>query len=249
MAGSDYGLLLENPRRRRRKGGRKGRRRARRRNPVQSVRRRRTRKPVSVSTWRASGFARNPRRRRRRSGSRSRRRSSSRRRNPFKIPGLGGLGTAFTKGAALFGAEFVGDIFSRALGRFVPPLTRFGGTPAVRQGIARLLVGTVGDMVLSKLKFIPRGVREAFGPINIASGLVALTYPMRERLLAGTLKLPQLSDYEVADYEVADYEVADYRDRLLGTYQGPDQMFGESPYEDEDELSLADSGDPYSHYN
>lgn len=214
MDASDYGVLLENPRRRRRRRlhgaalaawrrkrargrrryshgavsprgfatPRRRRRRSRRRGHVSSVVSRATGRPVSRSTWRASGFRRNPRRRR------------YHRRNPAFLGklGLGNLGGTFMRAGGLFGAELLGDLAVRALGRFTP-LGKIGKTPATRQGIGRILVGTVGTMVLNKLPFVPQVVKNQFGAINIASGLIALTYPMREKLLQDTLKLPQLS--------------------------------------------------------
>lgn len=153
----DYELLLENPRKRRRRRARRRptRRKARRRSPRRRTRRRSRSTTITV---------RNPRRR-------SRRRAAAR--------GIfGGLQQALTGGVSIASADFAGDLLTRAIVRFTPVLNFIpGGRPAwVRIGL-----GFLADPLL-KFVNVPSRWRKLIGSVNVASGIVGLTMPMRLNL-------------------------------------------------------------------
>lgn len=126
-------------------------------------------------------------------------------------------------------AEVVGDVATRAalkfgagslLGRFL--------SPDKQLPFLRLVLGTIAMPIMRMLP-LPASIKTAFPAMNIASGIIGITYWMRQQLLNQT----GLSDYEVADYVT------------LPALSGPD--YGVMDYEPPHGL-LAESGDPTSIY-
>lgn len=179
--------VLENPRRRRRS------RRSRRSNPARPRRRRsRSRRRVA-----ANPFPFTRRRRRRRSHRRNPFRAFRRRRNPAFF-GLDLRSEAKAVGA-LVGGEFLGDLGARALNKFGlgKILTeQLKLTPDQATAGSRIAVGILGAPLL-KMARLPDSFVRVFRTINIASGIIGLTYGMRQKALASV----GLSGYEMGDYE------------------------------------------------
>ena len=145
-------------------------------------------------------------------------------------------------GGALFGGELLGDLMGRAV-------IKFGGSkllnavkiPADMQpGVLRVAIGLFGAPVL-KMVGIPETIRKGFSAINVASGLIGLTYGIRQKAFTAA----GLSDYELADAmsdddgsddAVGDYELADGEDNYLlgdGTNSPPAGLLS-SDFSDQD---------------
>jgi hypothetical protein len=198
----DFGIYLENPKRRRRRS---------RRRSARSSRRRRRRNPATYP------FAPNPRRRRR--GGR-RRRSSGRRRNPAGFfGGGGGIMRTVNEGFGIFAAELAGDLVVRGINKFVGlqrwlPAALAGQAPSV----VRILVGLAADPLL-RMVGIREGFRRQIAAVNIASGIIGLTYPLRQQTFAA-VGLSGLADYETIGQDEEDHYglLGDYE--TVGAYEG-----------------------------
>lgn len=202
-------ILLENPR---------GRRRSRRKARTASGR---FRKSASNPKRRRRSRRRNPagivapvsRKRRRRS--RKGRATASRRKSGGRVVSMGGIRSSMMAGGALFGGELLGDLLGRLAFKVGASKILAGvKIPADYQaGVVRIGIGMFASPLL-RLAGIPASIRQGFSAINVASGLIGLTYKYRQQAFASA----GLSDYELAaDMEdddgdgnnVGDYELAD----------------------------------------
>lgn len=231
-----YAVYLENPRRgrggrfvkskRRRKASRRRRRSSARR---RSSRRRRRRNPAAVMLGNPTRRRRTRRSRRASGGFRRRRRA---RRNPFRLPGVGGGGIKRTllAGVGLAGGELAGDLLSRVALKFgAAKVLGAAKVPTNMQAPAlRIAVGLFATPILKMLR-APSAITQNFGAVNVASGLLSLTAGIRQQ----TFSRVGLGDYELADVLVGfdndddddvellgDYELADYE--LAGDFSDQD---------------------------
>jgi hypothetical protein len=135
-----------------------------------------------------------------------RRRRSRRRRNPFNLGGLtsGLFPTMGEWGESIniVAAEFAGDGAVRLANKFgVSDFLRdtLKVDPALTSSLSRVVVG-IGAPPLLRMIGAPAGFVRAFRTVNIASGIIGMTYGLRSQLF-GAVGLA--GDYEtnVGDYE------------------------------------------------
>lgn len=200
---------------------------ARKRNPAKRRRRSRRRNPSLLMANRSA-----PRRtvRRRRRGGRARARVRG-----FVGKSAGGIGSAFKAGGALFGGELLGDLMARGAVKFgAAKVLNAVKVPADMQpGVVRVAIGLFGEPIL-RMVGVPRAIRQGFSAINVASGLIGLTWKFR----AQAMQSIGLSDYELADEMdldddgMSDYELATDDPALLG--EAPPAGLLEGDYSDQD---------------
>lgn len=136
----------------------------------------------------------------------------------------GGIGAAFKAGGALFGGELLGDLMARGAVKFgAAKLLNSVKVPADMQpGVVRVAIGLFGEPLL-RMVGVPRGIRQGFSAINVASGLIGLTWRFRAQAFSSM----GLSDYELADEMepdddgMSDYELAADDPALLGSDAPP----------------------------
>lgn len=223
-----YGLLLPNPRGRRktpprhRSGPKKGQfkksKRGRRRNPANPAnpanpRRRRRRRSTAVARRRNPA---NPARRRSRRRSPARRRSY--RRNPRGF-GVGGIIKNVMGGAYLAGAAIVGEGLTRLVMNKLGAKAIFAKTTwseTTQHGAGMILVGLAAEPVL-KIARVPAKFRSLVGTANIAFGILKLTQDLQQKLWAATT-LEGLGDYVVGGEEWGVADAPEYG--VLGEDEG-----------------------------
>lgn len=167
--------------------------------------------------------------------------------------GGGGLKTTLARAASLTVGEFAGDIVSRlaakfGAGKFLTSSMKLSADQSL--GVCRILAGIVA-LPLLRMARLPSIVTRDFSAVNVASGIIALTFPQRVQLLSKLKLTPAeigLSDYEtfmgLSDYQggiLSDYQIAG----AGGGYSDGDLLGGD----DAGILDSPSSGDPYSHFN
>lgn len=159
------GLLLENPRKRRR-SGKRGRRRS---NPTRAKRVRRTR----------SRRRRNPFRRGRGKGKKSKR-------GGF-LPSVGGVASAVRTGLPIAGSLWAGDFLQQFITDRVPAT----GDSATKSALTRAAIGVLGA---AALRMLPGGLKKhasTFAAANVAIAAIGLVpAQFQPRTIAGRVSVP-----------------------------------------------------------
>ena len=120
----------------------------------------------------------------------------------------------FQVAGALFAGELVGDALVRVANKVAGKA--IAGLGAMAQPALRIGVGLLAAPLL-RMAGLPARIRESFAAVNIASGLIGLTFAMRTQAFKAIglgedeTTNAMLGDYELAqEDELYDYELAEY---------------------------------------